>query len=158
MIRKFIIFVCSAILLTAAILTVLGLTGMEDQYRSTERSCLRLSVRWGVLYVRFDCGADVFQPRTVDFSLAGLRVLTSAARGWHYAALDIPLWMPAAPAAILLALVGLHGPLRERRRRTRGQCVRCGYDLRGSRSARCPECGAAADAHAGKHDTYGRSR
>lgn len=30
---------------------------------------------------------------------------------------------------------------RERRRRKLGQCVNCGYDLRGIASDRCPECG-----------------
>jgi DMSO/TMAO reductase YedYZ heme-binding membrane subunit len=30
-----------------------------------------------------------------------------------------------------------------RLRRERGQCVRCGYDLRGNVSGVCPECGGA---------------
>ncbi len=28
------------------------------------------------------------------------------------------------------------------RRRDRGQCIECGYSLRGNRSGRCPECGS----------------
>ncbi len=31
---------------------------------------------------------------------------------------------------------------RAMRRRERGQCVHCGYDLRGSHTGTCPECGA----------------
>lgn len=52
-----------------------------------------------------------------------------------------PFW------ALLLLCVGystiyfLRGPLRRRKRRHRGQCLECGYDLRGS-AGKCPECGA----------------
>jgi hypothetical protein len=35
------------------------------------------------------------------------------------------------------------GTLRRHLRRRRAQCLRCGYDLRGTRSNACPECGAA---------------
>jgi hypothetical protein len=38
----------------------------------------------------------------------------------------------------------LPGILRVRRRRRRGQCSRCGYDLRDGAHRRCPECGAPA--------------
>jgi hypothetical protein len=40
--------------------------------------------------------------------------------------------------------IGVYRELRSRRRRARGRCVGCGYDLRGSDNAgggRCPECG-----------------
>ena len=53
--------------------------------------------------------------------------------------LIIPLW---APLAALLAIVGrdVARTVRCRRRRRRGLCVACGYDLRASID-RCPECG-----------------
>jgi len=35
----------------------------------------------------------------------------------------------------------IHGPARRWRRRRRGLCVRCGYDLTGNVSGVCPECG-----------------
>ena len=52
----------------------------------------------------------------------------------------IPLWIPAWVSAGLLTPAGIHG-MRRWRRKKNGQCVECGYDLRGSRS-RCPECGS----------------
>jgi len=56
-----------------------------------------------------------------------------------------PVWVNTA-LVLFLALTTLSGCLyvkhrRREKRVTRGLCVRCGYDLRGS-SERCPECGA----------------
>jgi hypothetical protein len=56
-------------------------------------------------------------------------------------------WSVSAPHwAMLLALVAaplaaVGTRLRRRRRRSRGLCPACGYDVRASRD-RCPECGA----------------
>ena len=51
----------------------------------------------------------------------------------------IPFWMPCLLFAMFLVLSFL--PLGRRRKRKRlGLCVKCGYDLRGSKE-RCPECG-----------------
>ena len=57
--------------------------------------------------------------------------------GWE---IHFPLWLPAA----ILVLLGIWGI-----RATRfpaGACASCGYDLRGSESKRCSECGAAIEA------------
>ncbi len=67
---------------------------------------------------------------------------------WHlgasYPTMQIPLWMPtflfASPCFALLYL-----PARRRRKRKKlGLCVKCGYDLRGSKD-RCPECNLTFD-------------
>jgi hypothetical protein len=66
---------------------------------------------------------------------------------YAYAAYVVPQWLPIAlltlPPIIKLAIV-LIRRLARRRRRGRGLCGRCGYDLRGNESGTCPECGTAA--------------
>ena len=55
-------------------------------------------------------------------------------------AVSIPLWFATLAFAAYPALAFIRGPLRRHRRRKRGLCLTCGYDLRGS-PERCPECG-----------------
>lgn len=65
-------------------------------------------------------------------------------RTWHGRVI-VPFWLPALLSAILPAVAAARY-VRERRsnrRRARGLCVVCGYDLRGTPD-RCPECGRTA--------------
>ena len=39
----------------------------------------------------------------------------------------------------------IRGPLRRHRRRKKGLCVACGYNLAGNESGVCPECGEAVE-------------
>ena len=53
---------------------------------------------------------------------------------------QVSLWLPVALSAcscFILLRVPLH---RRRKRKKLGLCLKCGYDLRGSKE-RCPECG-----------------
>jgi hypothetical protein len=45
-------------------------------------------------------------------------------------------------AAIAFTLWCAPGVVRRRRRRARGLCPACGYDLKGAPTATCPECGS----------------
>jgi hypothetical protein len=67
------------------------------------------------------------------------------ASAYHYAV--VPYWF----LALLTQVAPVRRWLRCRRaarRARRGQCVGCGYDLRGTVGGPCPECGAAAEARA----------
>jgi len=60
----------------------------------------------------------------------------------------LPIWPGFAIntifyAAILWMLCLGFGAVRRRRRLKRGLCVKCAYDLRGTSSGVCPECGAS---------------
>ncbi len=53
---------------------------------------------------------------------------------------SFPIWMAATPAFLLFAARGFRSRLR-RRRRMKGLCMTCGYDIRGNAGDICPECG-----------------
>ena len=55
-----------------------------------------------------------------------------------------PLWFPLIFFGAYPTLAFIRGPLRRYRRRKRGLCVKCGYNLTGLTEPRCPECGGVA--------------
>ena len=55
--------------------------------------------------------------------------------------LGLTLWLPLAVFSAYPIAVLIRAPLRRKRRRKRGLCLRCGYDLTGNVSGVCPECG-----------------
>ncbi len=58
----------------------------------------------------------------------------------------LPVWMTISGLAAYPAVTLIRGPLCRWRRRRRGLCTRCGYDLTGNASGRCPECGSGVSA------------
>lgn len=52
-----------------------------------------------------------------------------------------PLWIPFLLFAAYPAMAFIRGPVRRWRRRRKGLCVKCGYNLTGLPEPRCPECG-----------------
>jgi hypothetical protein len=67
------------------------------------------------------------------------------ASGWEDT-YSVPYWFLAVATTILPSATTVRWRRRRtlRNRRLRGQCRRCGYDLRAS-PERCPECGTAAN-------------
>jgi hypothetical protein len=57
----------------------------------------------------------------------------------NYSVVIVPLWIPL----LLIALPTARVWWLDRRRPALGHCTRCGYDLTGNVSGRCPECGTA---------------
>ena len=64
---------------------------------------------------------------------------------FRFAVVGVPYWALMAFCGLLPA-ARLAGAVRRRRRGSRGRCVRCAYDLRGTPD-RCPECGGTVAAH-----------
>jgi len=54
---------------------------------------------------------------------------------------SMPLWIPLVLFAAYPTIAFVRGPVRRWRRRGKGLCVTCGYDLTGNVSGICPECG-----------------
>ena len=106
-----------------------------------------LSVHYGT-FVRQPPG-----PKTRMSELAGIRVenkkwgAAGSKLGWRRTSLTLPWWMSLV--VLCIPFWPLHfvlsGPVRNSFRRLRGQCVHCGYNLRGSPSNICSECGVAFD-------------
>ena len=55
--------------------------------------------------------------------------------------LDVPLWTIFVVTTPYPTIAFIRGPLRRWRRRKRGECVNCGYDLTGNVTGVCSECG-----------------
>ncbi len=53
-----------------------------------------------------------------------------------------PSWLPTVLFGAYPTLAFIRGPLRRHRRRRKGECTGCGYDLTGNESGICPECGS----------------
>lgn len=63
--------------------------------------------------------------------------------------IDMPLWAPTLASGILVAAPLVPWWKRLRRRR-RGWCVHCGYDIKGLDGRVCPECGKSVEGTSGR--------
>lgn len=74
-----------------------------------------------------------------------LNIGTGSERNWRWAAVTAPIWAIVALFLTYPAVAFVLGPVRSRYRHSRNRCIRCGYDLNGNISGRCPECGNASE-------------
>jgi hypothetical protein len=126
-----------------AALWITGFLTRAEHFISTDRYCLILIADAGLLRIHYDGGPDVLGLKTGrSLRLAGA-TLDVAAVGWQRIDARLPLWMPTVVLLLAGFLLWLLPGRRRRRRLRLGQCVQCGYDLRGSAGGRCSECGAS---------------
>lgn len=52
-----------------------------------------------------------------------------------------PIWIPAVALIIAPIRAAIRGPIIQRRRKKRGACIHCGYNLTGNTTGVCSECG-----------------
>jgi hypothetical protein len=84
------------------------------------------------------CGFAAARGQEITF---GLRSGPEDPEEGRYTVVIVPCWFIAVAAGVL-PIGAFSGHLRRARRRSRGLCPACGYDLRAT-PGRCPECGEA---------------
>jgi hypothetical protein len=82
-----------------------------------------------------------FERRTVYRPASGALRMSLVRTG-----ITLPLWMPATLFGIGPVIVYGRRKWKRHRRRNRGLCLQCGYDLHGNMTGTCPECGRSAPA------------
>ncbi len=125
--------------------------------RPAEADTLRWSVDSspGVLSLGYLDSPDIAPLAGLDFRTRHAALTATGRWGFGYLhrspvfgvvlwRLEFPHWAPMLAAAVLPA-VGITRARRRQRRKRLGLCLKCGYDLRGSKE-RCPECGTAIPA------------
>ncbi len=83
------------------------------------------------------------RPRQYFAHSAGFGYAHHTTVNQEYRALKIPYWPLLLLFIAYPTIAFIRGPLPRWRRRRKGLCLTCGYDLTGNVSGICPECGEA---------------
>lgn len=122
----------------------------EHRYDLTLYKSLRVSLNNGVCGLRLlamptkvASRSEFYTPLNRD-PLPGpgsLRISTEVIGPNRITWVVFPLWLSTVLLIGTSLLPVYTGPIKRWRRRHNGLCVHCGYNLRGNRTGRCPECG-----------------
>ena len=101
--------------------------------------------------IGFKLGVPV-QPPYQPFRIVNLAVikygiidLPGSGSGYRLYTVSISLWFPLVLFSAWPLVSWWRGPVRRGRRKRRGNCESCGYDLRGNLLGTCSECGARVE-------------
>ena len=93
-----------------------------------------LICRWDIAWVK----AHSLQLLGPDNMTSASSSITILRRGTN---IDVASWFLFALFCVYPTVAFVHGPYRRYRRRKKGLCLKCGYNLTGNVSGVCPECG-----------------
>ena len=121
---------------------------VEWQGQLNERHWARVRIQSGVIdlaHARRAAGSYEPRRRRISLSVFGeLSIRTGSSRNqWRFVVVRLPLWAIVALLFCHPAVAFFRGPFLHRRRRTRNQCISCGYNRSGNTTGICPECGVA---------------
>lgn len=120
--------------------------------RSSTNSATVIYLHGGEIDVKYGAGITVKEMGEYSsFKVPGMTIERSfSARGRRRPGtarislnIQVALWIPVLGFGSYPVVALVRGRVRRWRRRQRGLCVKCGYDLTGSISERCSECGEA---------------
>jgi hypothetical protein len=63
----------------------------------------------------------------------------------HKNSIIVPLWIPLVVFGVYPTIAFIRGPVRRWRRRRKGLCLKCAYNLTGNVTGVCPECGMCVE-------------
>jgi hypothetical protein len=154
-IRRALITISYLAALATAILTAASFLPSRDEfYWLDEQAC---GLRWGGwtairgqlefwAYREIDA-SETMPNRSLELLGAGFRARTVRIPYTDLVlfvrSFRMPLWLPLLLLLATPTAAVIRGPIRRCRRRRKGCCVRCGYDLTGNVTGVCPECGTA---------------
>jgi hypothetical protein len=114
----------------------LWIDGVEEKPR------LRWAVISGTIHAVYSEPGKAL-PGMYDLNLGAFYVRRASIGNVEAKGLGVQWWALFPLLMILPTGAFVRGPMRRWRRRRRGLCVECGYNLTGLTEARCPECGRA---------------
>lgn len=110
------------------------------------------SAMWEAMRIRLSNGSNhtMMLFKAVEYELMGRSIHSAGHTAFpggpgrpplHITLVRTRSWLVATVFTVYPILAFIRGPLRRWRRKKKGLCLTCGYDLTGNESGVCPECG-----------------